>query len=72
MNTRTSHSKDVRQLAAHAILMSEEGLKDAILDDWNNPQWPAILFDGMNLALERKIGKKAYANWFNALPVKEA
>lgn len=69
MNNR-NYNKDVKQLAGHAMAMSVEGLKDSILDDWNNPEWPAILFDAMNLALEKKIGKRAYAVWFNSLPVK--
>lgn len=68
----SNYKRDVRQLANHAMAMSVEGLKDAILDDWNNPQWPAILFDAMNIALEKKMGRRDYAIWFNNLPVKGA
>lgn len=68
MNNRRYNS-DVRAMADHASMMTIDGLQHAILEDWNNPQWPSILFDAMNLALEKKMGKRAYTTWFNALPV---
>lgn len=69
MNNR-NYSKDVKQLAGHAMAMSVEGLKESILEDWENPQWPSMTFDAMNLALQRKMGKREYDKWFNSLPVK--
>lgn len=68
MNDRRYNS-DVRAMANHASVMSVEGLKDSILEDWKNPQWPAMLFDAMNLALEKKMGKRAYKVWFDSLPI---
>lgn len=67
---KANYRKDVKALANHAAMMSVDGLKAAILDDWNNPEWPAILFDAMNIALEKKLGKRTYTVWFNNLPVK--
>jgi hypothetical protein len=64
------YRKTVAQMARKAAMMSVEGLQASILDDWNNPQWPAIMFDAMNKALERKMGRTSYAQWFNNLPVK--
>lgn len=69
MNNR-EYRNNVKALSSHASAMTVEGLKAAILEDWENPDWPAILFDAMNIALEKKVGKRAYAEWFNALPVK--
>lgn len=54
----------------HALMMSIEGLQTSIKEDWLEPKWPSVLFDGMNDALERKMGKRAYAQWFDSLPVK--
>lgn len=62
---------NVYALANHAAAMTVEGLQDAILEDWKNPQWPAMLFDGMNLALRRKMGRNAYAQWFDSLPMED-
>lgn len=64
------YKKHVTALRNHALLMSVDGLQEAIKADWLDPQWPAVLFDAMNEALERRMGKRAYADWFNALPVK--
>lgn len=64
------YKKHVKALSSHALLMSVEGLQEAIKDDWNKPEWPSVLFDAMNEALERKMGKRAYAQWFDSLPVK--
>lgn len=64
------YRKTVAIMASKAAMMSVEGLQASILDDWNNPQWPAIMFDAMNKALERKMGRTAYAHWFNNLPTK--
>ncbi|MNC14379.1 hypothetical protein D3C75_621550 [compost metagenome] len=58
-------------LRNHAMLMSVDGLQESIKGDWNNPQWPSVLFDAMCEALERKMGKRAYTTWFNALDTKE-
>jgi hypothetical protein len=65
---------DIREYKKHrmalrnsAMLMSVDGLKESIKADWKDPQWPSVLFDAMNDALERKIGKRAYAVWFNSL-----
>lgn len=63
------YNQHVRAMADHATAMSIEGLKLAILDDWNNPEWSPLTFDAMNLALQRKMGKRRYDAWFNALPV---
>lgn len=68
MNDRRYNS-DVRAMANHACMMSVEGLKDSILDDWKDPKWPGMLFDAMNIALEKKMGKRAYKEWFDSLPV---
>lgn len=65
-----NYRKDVKALSNHAQTMSVDGLQLAILNDWNNPEWPAILFDALNIALEKKMGKRAYTAWFNALPMK--
>lgn len=67
---KAQYKKDVKAIAGHAVAMSVEGLKDSILDDWNKPEWSNLLFDAMNLALEKKIGRRAYLVWFNNLPVK--
>lgn len=64
------YNKHVAQMARKASMMSVEGLQASIADDWSNPQWPAIMFDAMNKALEQRMGKAAYAKWFNNLPVK--
>lgn len=64
------YKKHCQALANHASAMSVEGLQASILNDWNNPEWPSVLFDGMNAALERKMGKRAYTVWFNNLPTK--
>jgi hypothetical protein len=69
MNQR-EYKKHVTALRNHALLMSVEGLQEAIVDDWNEPKWPSVLFDAMNDALERKMGKRAYSQWFDSLPVK--
>jgi hypothetical protein len=69
MDTR-EYKKHVNALRNHAMLMSVDGLQAAIIDDWNEPKWPSVLFDAMNEALERKMGKRAYAHWFNSLSVK--
>lgn len=67
MNNR-EYNKHRTALRDHALAMSVEGLQEGIKDDFVNPQWPAVLFDAMNDALERKMGKRAYTEWFNALP----
>lgn len=64
------YKKHCAIMAEHAMNMSTEGLQSAIVDDWNDPKWPALMFDAMNKALEKKMGKRAYADWFNNLPVK--
>lgn len=69
MNT-SEYRKHVKALASHAVAMSVEGLQGAIKDDWNEPKWPSVLFDAMNRALELKMGKRAYAQWFNSLDSK--
>lgn len=61
-----------RSMVRHAEQMSVYGLKGAIEDDWVNPQWGNELFDLMNRVLERKMGKRAYAEWFNALPLEQS
>lgn len=71
MNNNRRYNSDVKALASHASMMTVDGLKAAILEDWNNPQWPGILFDAMNLALEKKLGKRAYTVWFESLPCGE-
>lgn len=71
MNNNRQYARDVKALAAHASMMTVEGLQAAILEDWNDPKWPSNLFDGMNLALEKKMGKRAYTVWFESLPVAE-
>lgn len=64
------YSKHVKALASHALMMTTNGLQESILEDWTDPKWPPVLFDAMNAALERKMGKNAYAQWFNNLPTK--
>lgn len=66
MNT-IEYKKHVKALRDHAMLMSVQGIQDSIRDDWKEPKWPAILFDAMCDALEKKMGKKAYAKWFDSL-----
>jgi hypothetical protein len=65
---------DIREYKKHrtalrnsAMNMSVDGLQESIKADWKEPQWPSVLFDAMNDALERKMGKRAYAAWFNSL-----
>lgn len=65
------YKKHCSQLANHALQMSVEGLQESILDDWNDPEWPALMFDAMNKALEKKMGKAAYASWFDSLPMQD-
>jgi hypothetical protein len=69
MNGR-EYKKHCLALRNHALLMSVEGLQESIREDWNNPKWPSILFDAMNDALEKKMGKHAYSQWFNSLAEK--
>jgi hypothetical protein len=64
------YRKHVAQMARKAAMMSVEGLQASIIDDWNDPKWPSIMFDAMNKALEQKMGRRAYAQWFNNLPTK--
>lgn len=61
-----------RSIARLADEMSVYGLKGCIADDVENPQWDNELFDLMTRTLERKIGKRAFTVWFNALPVGES
>ena len=61
------YKKHLVQLRDRALLMSVEGLKESIKADFAEPKWPSVLFDAMNAALEKKIGKRAYANWFDSL-----
>lgn len=56
-----------RSMARLADEMSIHGLKGCITDDWENPQWDTELFDLMTKTLERKMGKRAFTVWFNAL-----
>lgn len=66
MNTR-EYKKHCVALRNTALMMSVEGLQESIKEDWADPKWPPVLFDAMNDALEKKMGKRAYAEWFNAL-----
>lgn len=66
MNTN-EYKKHVKALRDHAMLMSVEGLQESIKADWQSPQWPSVLFDAMNDALEKRMGKRAYSKWFDSL-----
>lgn len=61
------YKKHLVALRNHAVLMSVEGLQQSIKADFADPKWPAVLFDAMNAALEKKMGKRAYAVWFDSL-----
>lgn len=54
-------------LRDRAMMMTIDGLQASIKADFEAPAWPSVLFDAMNDALERKMGKRAYTVWFNAL-----
>lgn len=65
--TTNEYKRHVKALKDHALLMSIEGLQWSIKEDWTNPKWPAVLFDAMNEALAKKMGRKSYALWFDSL-----
>lgn len=64
------YKKHVMMIHYRALMMSVDGLQESIKDDWTDPKWPPMLWDAMNKALEKKMGKRAYAKWFDNLPVK--
>lgn len=66
MNNR-EYKQHVKALRDRALLMSVEGIQESIQNDWKEPKWPAILFDAMCEALEKKMGKVRYARWFDSL-----
>lgn len=63
----SEYKKHVRALKGHAQAMSVDGLQSAIKDEWETPTWPAILFDAMTETLEKKMGKRQFATWFDSL-----
>lgn len=67
-NVYNAHKKS---LVARAMMMTVEGLQDAITDEWESPELPYLVFDAMTTALEKKLGKVEYAKWINTLPVKK-
>jgi hypothetical protein len=69
MNTR-EYKKNLIALRNRAMDMSVDGLQESIKAEFAEPKWPAVLFDAMNAALERKMGKRAYGEWFDSLTAK--
>lgn len=59
------YAKHKKALVARAMLMSVEGLQGIILEELKNPSLPYLLFDATMQALEKKMGKKAFAAWVN-------
>lgn len=67
MDTK-EYEKHKRALVRRAMLLSVEALQDAIQDEWLKPDLPYLVFDAMTTALEKKMGKPAYASWINSIP----